>query len=97
VHLAKYGARVTTIVRGESLSSSMSTYLIHKIANTPAIDVRVRCEVVDGAGEDHLESVTLRDNHTGACEARRASALSVVNRRPVGSMAWCSATVPATS
>ena len=78
VHLAKYGARVTMVVRGESLSSSMSSYLIEEIANTPAIDVRVRCEVVDGAGVDRLESVTVRDNRTGACEARRASALFVM-------------------
>jgi thioredoxin reductase (NADPH) len=40
--------------------------------------VQVRCEVVDGAGVDRLESVTVRDNHTGACEARRASALFVM-------------------
>ena len=50
--------------------------IIHEIANTPAIDVRVRCEVVDGAGDDRLESVTVRDNRTGACETRRASATS---------------------
>jgi thioredoxin reductase (NADPH) len=75
VHLAKYGARVTMIVHGESLSSSMSSYLIREIASVPAIDVRVCCEVVDGAGDDRLESVTVRDNRTGACEARRASAL----------------------
>jgi thioredoxin reductase (NADPH) len=78
VHLAKYGAQVTMVVRGESLSASMSTYLIREIANTPAIDVRVRCEVVDGAGDDRLESVTVRDTRTGACEARRASAVFVM-------------------
>jgi thioredoxin reductase (NADPH) len=78
VHLAKYGARVTMVVRGESLSSSMSNYLIREIANTPAIDVRVRCEVVDGAGDDRLESVTVRDTRTGACETRRASAVFVM-------------------
>jgi thioredoxin reductase (NADPH) len=35
VHLAKYGARVTIVVRGDLLSSSMSSYLIHEIASTP--------------------------------------------------------------
>jgi thioredoxin reductase (NADPH) len=33
---------------------------------------------VDGTGDDRLESVTLRHNRTGACEARRASALFVM-------------------
>jgi thioredoxin reductase (NADPH) len=78
VHLAKNGARVTMVVRAESLSSSMSTYLIDEIASTRAIDVRVCCEVVDGDGDDRLESVTLRDNRTGAREPRRASALFVM-------------------
>lgn len=78
VQLAKYGAQVAMVVRGESLNSSMSSYLIREIASTPAIDVRVRCEVMDGTGDDRLESVTLRDNRTGACEAHRASALFVM-------------------
>jgi thioredoxin reductase (NADPH) len=78
VHLAKNGARVTMVVRGVSLSSSMSTYLIDEIASTRAIDVRVCCEVVDGDGDDRLESVTLRDNRSGAREPRRASALFIM-------------------
>jgi len=40
LHLAKHAARVTMIVRGSSLTASMSSYLIDEIANTPGIDVQ---------------------------------------------------------
>lgn len=78
VHLARFGARVTMVVRGDALSSSMSTYLIREIESTPAVDVRIRCEVVDGSGADRLESVTLRDRQTGTSETRSASGLFVM-------------------
>ena len=40
VHLAKYAARVTVLVRSASLAESMSEYLISEITGTPNIDVR---------------------------------------------------------
>ena len=35
LHLAKFAARVTLLVRGESLAASMSDYLIQQIEATP--------------------------------------------------------------
>ena len=40
LHLAKYAARVTLLVRGKSLAASMSDYLIRQVMSTPNIDVR---------------------------------------------------------
>ncbi|MER7466054.1 FAD-dependent oxidoreductase [Streptomyces sp. NPDC097981] len=65
VHFAKYAARVTILVRAESLDASMSRYLIDEIDRTPNIEVKVRTTVVRLDGEDHLEKLTLRDATTG--------------------------------
>ena len=51
LHLAKFAARVTLLVRGESLAAGMSDYLIRQIESTPNVEVRLRTRVVDGHGE----------------------------------------------
>jgi thioredoxin reductase (NADPH) len=76
VHLARYAADVTMAVRATTLASSMSQYLRHEIEATPNIGVRLSTEVVDGAGEDRLEHLTLRT--AGAVETVRADALFVL-------------------
>jgi thioredoxin reductase (NADPH) len=78
IHLAKYAARVTMVVRGGDLRSSMSDYLITEISTAPNIDVRLRTEIIDGAGRTHLESLTLRDRDNGAVEVTPAAALFVM-------------------
>ncbi len=60
-HLAKFAKRVTLVVRGNSLVSSMSTYLIRQVRNTPNIEVRLRTQVVDGRGDHRLEGLVLQD------------------------------------
>jgi thioredoxin reductase (NADPH) len=58
MNLADAGARVTMLVRGDSLAKSMSAYLVERIHAHPLIQVRLRTEVeaVDCAGD--LRSVT---------------------------------------
>ncbi|MFE2480710.1 FAD-dependent oxidoreductase [Streptomyces sp. NPDC001194] len=65
VHFAKYAARVTILVRAESLDASMSRYLIDEIDRTPNIEVKVRTTVVRLDGDEHLEQLTLHDAATG--------------------------------
>jgi thioredoxin reductase (NADPH) len=77
IHLAKYAADVTIVVRGDSLSKSMSAYLIDEIDATANIRVRLETQVVDGGGELHLEHVTLR-GPDGAAERVAADALFVL-------------------
>ncbi len=60
VHFAHYSAKVTMLVRADSLEKSMSHYLIEQIRAASNIEVRTRTEVIDGAGDGHLESVRLR-------------------------------------
>ncbi len=75
VHFARYSAKVTMLVRADSLRKSMSSYLIDQIAAAPNIAVRTRTEVIDGCGDGHLESVLLRTPDGDVEE--RASALFI--------------------
>ncbi|HEY3954884.1 MAG TPA: FAD-dependent oxidoreductase [Streptosporangiaceae bacterium] len=59
---------VTILVRGPSLTGSMSHYLIQQVESTPNITVRTRTEVAEAHGGDHLERLTLRNRETGATE-----------------------------
>jgi len=60
VHLARYAKKVTLVVRGASLEASMSRYLIDEIEGNEKIVVLAGTEVVDAAGTDRLETLTLR-------------------------------------
>ena len=78
LHLAKYARAVTLLVRGESLAKSMSSYLVREIESTPNVAVRHRTEVVDGAGDGPLESITLADRANDAIEEVPAAALFIM-------------------
>jgi thioredoxin reductase (NADPH) len=60
MHFANYAAKVHMLVRGESLTRSMSKYLIDQIAATPNIVVETGTEVVSMSGDGHLECLTLK-------------------------------------
>ena len=78
VHVAKYAAQVTLLVRGRSLADSMSEYLIREIDAAPNIAVRCRVAVTGGAGQNRLESLTLTDLESSAAETVGAGALFVL-------------------
>jgi thioredoxin reductase (NADPH) len=74
VHLAKYAAHVTLLVRGPGLAASMSEYLIETLRATRNIAIRTRVRVAGGAAVDgcldalHIEH--LDDGHTTEEPAR---------------------------
>jgi len=72
VHLSRYAAQVTLLVRGTTLASSMSRYLLDEIASKGNIEVRLSTELVDGAGDGRLESLTLRDEQGASAVAADA-------------------------
>ncbi|MBX3000362.1 MAG: FAD-dependent oxidoreductase [Caldilineaceae bacterium] len=78
LHLAKFAAHVTMIIRGESLAASMSDYLIAQLQAIPNIDIRLRTRVVDGRGEERLEALTVENVETGQREEVAASAVFVL-------------------
>lgn len=65
LHLAEHARRVVMVVRGDSITSSMSQYLVERVEAAPNIEVRLNCEVRSGGGTDHLEWVQLVDRRTG--------------------------------
>ena len=75
MNFAKHAARVVILVRGGSLSSTMSQYLIDQIKETPKIEVWAHGSVTEVHGETHLEEISVLCSDTGKIE-----------RVPVGSM-----------
>jgi thioredoxin reductase (NADPH) len=74
---AKFASTVHLVVRGESLELRMSQYLVDQIRSQENIVVHVNTEVVEVAGAQSVESITLRDRATGAESTRDASALFI--------------------
>lgn len=73
--LARAGARVTMIVRGDQLGSRMSAYLVDRIERDPLIDVRLQTTVTAAQSDgDRLGTVSISDG-AGKGEQLRARAL----------------------
>ena len=83
MHLSAHAGKVTILIRGESLASSMSRYLIDLVEAAPNIEVRPYTEVVDGSGEGRLERLVLSDRRDGSRTSVEASGLFVlIGARP---------------
>jgi len=63
MNFSRYAQRVVMLVRGESLASTMSRYLIDEIEKTKNISVEFGSSVVEAHGENRLESISV---HCGA-------------------------------
>jgi thioredoxin reductase (NADPH) len=61
VFLARTGRQVHVLVRSRSLSASMSQYLIRRIEENRAIQIRTETEIVALEGSERLERVQWRD------------------------------------
>jgi thioredoxin reductase (NADPH) len=77
LNLARYAKRVTLVVRGAGLETSMSRYLIERIVAAPNIDVRLRTDVLACGGSTHLQSLTVSDRDSGAREIVQADWLFI--------------------
>ena len=83
LHLARFARQVSILVRGSTLATSMSRYLIEAIDETPNVDVQYETEIAGAAGEGSLERLELRRGSTGATEAVEAAALVIlIGARP---------------
>jgi thioredoxin reductase (NADPH) len=78
VHLAKNARRVTMLVRGDSLETHMSDYLVQEIRRLPNVEVRLATEIVDGGGQQQLEQIVIRDLARGTNETLPAEVLFVL-------------------
>ncbi|HEV8022225.1 MAG TPA: FAD-dependent oxidoreductase [Candidatus Lustribacter sp.] len=77
MYFSSYARTVTLVCRGEALEKSMSHYLVEQLRSKHNVLVRVRSEVSAVRGDDHLESLDIRDAVSGATESCDAAALYV--------------------
>ncbi|MBD2036783.1 FAD-dependent oxidoreductase [Leptolyngbya sp. FACHB-321] len=77
MHFSKYARRVVMLLRGTSLTASMSQYLIDQIASVENIQVCPECSVVEARGNGHLESIVIANAATGTKEAVAAKSLFI--------------------
>lgn len=68
MHFADHARKVTMLVRGASLAASLSSYLINRIQERSNVEVLYDTEVCALAGEDTLETVSLRSLSTNTTE-----------------------------
>jgi thioredoxin reductase (NADPH) len=83
VYLSKFAKNVYIIIRRDSLSYTMSTYLIQQIENISNIHVMADTEICEAQGDGHLERLTLTNIKSKTAETRDADALYIfIGARP---------------
>ena len=65
VFLSSTARRVHMLVRGSGLAETMSRYLIRRIEENPAIELRTQTQIVALAGNGKLEQIQWRNDQTG--------------------------------
>jgi thioredoxin reductase (NADPH) len=77
MNFSKYAERVVILVRGESLSSTMSQYLIEQIQETANIQLWAHASVAEVHGDTHLEEVSVLCSDTKKVERVPASSMFI--------------------
>ena len=77
MNFSKYAERVVILVRGESLSATMSQYLIDQIKERPNIQLWTHASVAEVHGNSHLEEVSVLCSDTNKTERVTASSMFI--------------------
>jgi thioredoxin reductase (NADPH) len=77
MNFAKYAERVVMLVRGDSLASTMSQYLIDQIKETSNIQLWTHASVAEVHGDTHLEEVSVLCTDTNKVERVPANAMFI--------------------
>jgi thioredoxin reductase (NADPH) len=77
MNFAKYAERVVMLVRGDSLASTMSQYLIDQIKETPNIQIWAHASVAEVHGDTHLEEISVLCTDTDTVERVPASSMFI--------------------
>ena len=78
MYFSKYARRVVMLVRGSSLSASMSQYLIDQLKQTPNVQIEFNTNVVEAHGNDHLEAISIHCRTTTETNQVPANALFIM-------------------
>jgi thioredoxin reductase (NADPH) len=74
---SRFAQQVTMLVRGTSLTNSMSQYLIDQIDGTENIDVQTNTVVLDAFGEEKLDAIKIQHTVTGEEKMVPAAAMFI--------------------
>lgn len=77
LNFAQYAEKVVMLVRGDSLSATMSRYLIDQIEKTPNVQIWAHAAVIEVHGETHLEEISVQCSDTNTVERVPASAMFI--------------------
>lgn len=77
MYFSQFARKVIMLVRGDSLTKSMSQYLIEQIESTPNISVWLNASVVEAKGTTSLEAITIADSKTGEKQTIPATSLFI--------------------
>ena len=77
MNFSKYAERVVILVRGESLSSTMSQYLIDQIKETPNIQLWTHASIAEVHGDTHLEELSVLCTDTNKVERVPATSMFI--------------------
>ena len=77
MNFSKYADRVVILVRGNSLASTMSQYLIDQIKATPNIQLWAHASVAEAHGDTHLEEISILCSNTNKVDRVPASAMFI--------------------
>jgi thioredoxin reductase (NADPH) len=77
MHFAKFAGKVIMLVRGDSLASTMSHYLIEQIEKTPQIEVWTQTALVAVHGDERLTGITIQRGSAGETQELPASSLFI--------------------
>ncbi len=77
MNFARYADKVVMLIRGESLASTMSQYLIEQIQRTPNIHLWAHASVAEVHGNEHLEEISILCSDSGKIERVPANAMFI--------------------
>jgi thioredoxin reductase (NADPH) len=77
MHFSRVAKKVAMVIRGDSLKSTLSSYLIDQIRSAPNIEVLTSTEVTKLDGDQCLRTITLTSHRTGISYTYETRWLSV--------------------
>ena len=77
MYLSKFAKNVYILIRKDSLSYTMSAYLIDQLAGESNIEVMPETEITTAYGNENLESLDIKDFRSGEIVRRTADALYI--------------------
>lgn len=78
LHLARYAAQVTVVVRDSSLAATMSDYLSDQLGDATNVELRFNTTVTGVGGDERLEHVVLADAVAGTRTTEASAGLFVL-------------------